>query len=501
MLPWKVYLAHTLSTWGDNMWWFAGGLYMMELAPENLRLTATYGLIISATVIVLGAILGRWIDASRRLSAARTCLIIQNISVAICAVTLSLYLQHENPEEWMRLTTICLVIGFSAVAKLASTGNVIILQKDWIVVITGNDTHMLANMNSILRTIELTTYMLAPALVGQLFSFVGYVWTGIIIACWNLVSVCIEYLLLELIYRDHPALASKEFRRPNLSTIEKPAENDKIPANPGQLLNLVENFFQAWKFYFQHPVRNAGLGLALLYMTVLGFDNITYGYILTQRIPESVLGILVGGSALIGVLGSTAYPHIKKRIGLERTGLFGMFFLVSTSSLSVASLFLPGSPFLGSGQPVHDNSSHEFQWYSVATLLTGIIAARFGLWITDLTITQIIQERVEEENRGTFNGVQDSLNNSLDLLKCVLVILLPQPEQFGILVLLSYIAISSGWLSYALYSRQQRGHLFHFCRLVRHFSAQEVSKAKGAVPSATNEQRSLEKIEELENML
>lgn len=56
-------------------------------------------------------------------------------------------------------------------------------------------------MNSILRTIELTTYMLAPALVGQLFSFVGYVWTGIIIACWNLVSVCIEYLLLELIYR------------------------------------------------------------------------------------------------------------------------------------------------------------------------------------------------------------------------------------------------------------------------------------------------------------
>lgn len=147
-------------------WWFAGGLYMMELAPENLRLTATYGLIISATVIVLGAILGRWIDASLRLSgkfngfnlipqkkltlnpfsAARTCLIIQNISVAICAVTLSLYLQHENPEEWMRLTTICLVIGFSAVAKLASTGNVIILQKDWIVVITGNDTHMLASM-------------------------------------------------------------------------------------------------------------------------------------------------------------------------------------------------------------------------------------------------------------------------------------------------------------------------------------------------------------------
>ena len=35
----------------------------------------------------------------------------------------------------------------------------------------------------------------------------------------------------------------------------------------------------------------AGIGLALLYMTVLGFDNITYGYAFTQGVPEFVLGI------------------------------------------------------------------------------------------------------------------------------------------------------------------------------------------------------------------
>jgi len=23
-VPWSLYAAHTLSTWGDNMWWFAG---------------------------------------------------------------------------------------------------------------------------------------------------------------------------------------------------------------------------------------------------------------------------------------------------------------------------------------------------------------------------------------------------------------------------------------------------------------------------------------------
>ena len=84
----------------------------------------------------------------------------------------------------------------------------------------------------------------------------------------------------------------------------------------------------------------------------------------------------------------------------------------------------------------------------------------------DLTITQILQERVEEERRGVINGVQDSLNNSMDLLKCVLVILLPEAKDFGCLIMLSYISISCGWLLYAAFSRQQRGHLFHFCRLI-----------------------------------
>ncbi len=58
--------------------------------------------------------------------------------------------------------------------------------------------------------------------------------------------------------------------------------------------------------------RNAGLGLALLYMTVLGFDNITYAFVLSQGVRESVVGLLVGLAALIGVAGSLAYPAIKR---------------------------------------------------------------------------------------------------------------------------------------------------------------------------------------------
>ena len=79
------------------------------------------------------------------------------------------------------------------------------------------------------------------------------------------------------------------------------------------------------------------------------------------------------------------------------------------------------------------------KYSSAAVFLLGIILARFGLWIVDLTINQILQERVAEDKRGVVNGVQDSLNNSLDLLKCVFVIILPDKATFAILIFLSFV--------------------------------------------------------------
>ena len=40
------------------------------------------------------------------------------------------------------------------------------------------------------------------------------------------------------------------------------------------------------------------------------------------------------------------------------------------------------------------------KYSSVSVFLIGIILARFGLWIVDLTINQILQENVAENKRG-----------------------------------------------------------------------------------------------------
>merc|ERR1719427_389273 len=503
---------------------------MLELHKESLRLTATYGLIIAASVILFGASIGRWIDKTRRLTAAKTFLTIQNTAVSLCALLLAGFISYKSQIDEANLTLVTGAVSVGAIilasiARLASSGTNIIIQKDWIVVIAGEDSDLLAKMNSILRTIELTTYMLAPAAAGQLFTFCGFGLTGLIIAGWNIISVCLEYLLLALIYKKYPALGQKRNKHIVSESQEISVDDDKSIKDDECETNALKEAYEGWKTYMKHPVMKAGVGLACLYMTVSGFDNITYGYCLMQGVPHAALGALVGVSALVGGAGSLAYPVLRSRVGIERTGLLGMFLLISCSSLAVISAFLPGSPMdltnvlsgestniletINSTEKVEVTSERNWTepefWLSYASVLvflTGIILARFGLWVVDLTVNQLLQEKVAEDVRGVVNGVQDSLNNTLDLAKCILVILLPAEETFALLIFASFISINFGWLMYALYSRSQRGHLFHFCLLASVILPDTPSQArKEEKEDAGNEDEKMKMVKDMEEKL
>ena len=78
-------------------------------------------------------------------------------------------------------------------------------------------------------------------------------------------------------------------------------------------------------------------------MTVLGFDNITWAYALLQCVPEWVLGILVAVSGFCGVAGSRTYPHLRTKLGVERSGVVGMSILVFCLTFCVLSIWLPGT--------------------------------------------------------------------------------------------------------------------------------------------------------------
>lgn len=121
--------------------------------------------------------------------------------------------------------------------------------------------------------------------------------------------------------------------------------------------------------------------------------------------------------------------------------------------------------------PQHRNCSEDtteapttkigFSHVSIGLLLAGVVTSRLGLWMSDLTISQLFQETVPEQERGIVAGMQNSFNSVLGLAMFFLVIALPKPEHFGLLVLMSVSAVGTGGLLYASFAYKVRGHLFH----------------------------------------
>ncbi|XP_004426782.1 PREDICTED: solute carrier family 40 member 1 [Ceratotherium simum simum] len=528
-----LYLCHSLSTWGDRMWHFAVSVFLVELYGNSLLLTAVYGLVVAGSVLVLGAIIGDWVDKNARLKVAQTSLVVQNVSVILCGIILMMVFLHKDElltmyHGWVLTSCYILIITIANIANLASTATGITIQRDWIVVVAGEDRSKLADMNATIRRIDQLTNILAPMAVGQIMTFGSTVIGCGFISGWNLVSMCVEYFLLWKVYQKTPALAVKaalkveeaELKQLNLhkETEPKPLEGTHLMGEKepdihelergqeqscaSQLAEPFRTFRDGWISYYNQRVFLAGMGLSFLYMTVLGFDCITTGYAYTQGLSGSTLSILMGASAITGITGTVAFTWLRRKCGLVRTGLISGFAQLSCLILCVISVFMPGSPLDLSVSPFQDIRSRFIQAeplttttkipeifttemytsngsdpasvvpemslksepiISVSLLFAGVIAARVGLWSFDLTVTQLLQENVIESERGIINGVQNSMNYLLDLLHFIMVILAPNPEAFGLLVLISVSFVAMGHIMYFRFAQKSLGDQLFVC--------------------------------------
>ncbi|KAJ4931569.1 hypothetical protein JOQ06_025864 [Pogonophryne albipinna] len=437
------------------------------------------------------------------------------------------------------IVSIPLVAFYRFMGFLKNTALTIAIQRDWIVVITGYNRGHLAGMNATMRRIDQVTNILAPLAVGQVMTLASNVVGCGFILGWNLVSLIVEFFFLSRVYRIVPALSIKPpvleeeedqvflqrtERRMSQgeSTVAPPQPQPLTEGNCNSSLHLkeitnlplcfqrfrwlVSTCKDGWRAYYRQPVFLAGMGLAFLYTTVLGFDCITTGYAYTQGISGSLLSLLMGVSAITGLMGTVMFTRLRKSYGLVNTGIISSCLHLGCLLLCVCSVFAPGSPMDlsllmpyitsnsstdlggmtsqrqkhtyalrgGSNQPLlPDRSSIHWtnntvlfdnvpsdaapeSYISIILLFLGVITARIGLWSFDLTVTQLLQENICESERGVVNGVQSSMNYLMDLLHFIMVISAPQPQHFGILVIISVLFITTGHTMYFLYAHKAK---------------------------------------------
>lgn len=286
-----------------------------------------------------------------------------------------------------------------------------------------------------------------------------------------------------------------------------------------KLLSFFSTFKNGWKIYIKQTIALVGFSMASLYLTVLGFSGVTSSYFLTQGLGNDLIGVFQGIGAIIGVVGTILYPFLRKKFGTIRTGLFGISTQLCILLFCIAAIVVPSdivssggggyyspdcrsfendtevdnstdlplinctsamfspssitptgtlapldhaSTYVAMPSPSECENTNRTNHLHLYLMVAGIVGCRVGLWIFDLAVQQLIQEKVVEEERGVVSGVMNAMISIMDMLHYVLVIAAPRPENFNILTGISFSMVALGWLLYCIYVRKSRGHFFHF---------------------------------------
>ena len=466
-----LYTSHSLSRWGDRMWSFSIGLFLIHLYPQSLLVTALFTLITKFFGVILTGTVGGYADKMPRLKAMRTALTVQNAAVAVSScliiVVFELNISYLCSKGlfYLFIAVIC-ILGI--ISNLGSAASAIIIERDWIVILSGGDKLELSRINAAMRRIDQVCLLLAPVLSGAIVSLCSTTWAAAVIAAWNFISYFIEYYLLTMVYRRVPDLAKDK---------DEPYGDDVLLDKPFtyKVKYAINAFFDNFRVFIAQPVAWAGFCLSLVYLTVLGFGSITVAYLKLMGLKDVYIGVTMAVGACFGICGTFIYPYITKKFDVIKTGLVGAGCLAISICICLSSVFFEktyyvpdssnsnntcssnGSVSLMDWKESQADDDMELQLPTIL-ILVGITTLRFGLWMYDLSISQQFQETVIEVHRNKVGGVQASFNNFFDCLYVLFTIAMPAPEDFDTLIIISVVAVLTScfiYMCYALCGRSQ----------------------------------------------
>lgn len=446
----RLYVSHFLSAWNARTFEFGAVLFLALIYPDTLLYASIYALLRSLAAALFSARIGSYVDRTDRLVAIRASILWQRGSV-VASCLLLLVLFRIGGTGVLSYGLFGVTIALAGVEKLASIGNTVAVERDWVVVICEDTGVKREELNAVLRRIDLFCKLLAPLGISLVEAYGTRVAVATV-AGMSALSVGVEYFAIAQVYHALPALGIKASSLPSTEA-----------NTPTTFKSRWKRGLAPWITYKNSPVFQASLALSLLYLTVLSTGPHWQTYLLSQHYTPLTIASLRLLAVLSELSATLLAPLLMTRIGPIRAGLWSINYQVLSLLFAVL-----GFVYLAPST-------------AALALTAGIVLSRVGLWGFDLSVSLIIQDGAPPSARGSFSSCEIALQNFFELLSFAATVVFAEPREFVFPVLLSYGAVVCAAACFAGFVRRERGHLLHTSKCLGGCGGGEKKKRGGYV--------------------
>ncbi|KAK7943690.1 uncharacterized protein PG986_012803 [Apiospora aurea] len=443
-----LYVSHVLSAWNSRLFQFGAVLYLAAIFPGTLLPMSIYAITRGLAAIVFAPAVGHYIDHGDRLQVVRVSIVGERLAVALsCAIFGLLVMRGSLSSRW-KVGLLALLAFLACIEKLCSTLNLISIEKDWVVVITGNDEAALRSLNAQMRRIDLLCKLFGPLFIALLAGIsTGFaVWVNL---SMSLTSVVVEYFTIARVYREVDGLQIPK-NGPQVSRPDTPIDDGRAASCTLPHWRRIQAIFRKsaadFHLYFRHRALLPSMACALLYFTVLSFGGQMVTFLLASGYDSTRIGVTRTFSVVFEVLATWVAPWLMSALGTVRAGLW-------FSTLQITMLV--------AGMAVFMAYREDDPVLAATGMVGGTVLSRISLRGFDLCTQIIVQEDVEADIRGTFSSVESAWQNAFELLSYASTMVFSRPQQFMIPALASIGATAAASFCYTYFVYIRRGHLLH----------------------------------------
>ncbi len=409
-ISFKILFSRFLTRFGDQAWDFAIPLVLISLFPGQLQNVAGYYLISKIAQFFLNPLVLRWIDRFPRTSIYKLGIGSQTLAVLLTWFLISQFstiLATEHTRTYWIIYFSLGIIGI--IGSLGSTLMEISVGYDLAADLIPES--QLPVFNSRLKRIDLFTEVSAPIFAGAVMLIPNTETWNIgfsIVALLNFITFIPEYILLTSI--------------PELNLTEKPVD-------PSSSVNPIQEFSAGIKDFNDARFVIPMIAYAFLWLSVLSPHGVLLSGFLKDgnKLSEFQISLFRGLGAFFGMIPTFLFPLMNKKWGLILASKILLGF--QALCVALAALFF----------------NLEFQG-SVYLFLLMILFSRIGLYGFSIAESEARQIFIPALVRGRVNGVGVSLTSFATLILFLIGTLLPNSNDFNVLVNLSAVSVIAGYL-------------------------------------------------------